>query len=179
MRILGISGSLRQKSFNTALLRAATSLAPDGMEIEMVTLHDIPLYNRDVEVQGFPDSVQLLKEKIKAADGVLIISPEYNHSIPGVLKNALDWVSRSENELSDKPLAIGGASDGLISTARMQVQFLAVANTMNAHVMSKPLFQVPNADKKIDEGGDIIDEKTTEKLKEFLNAFKIWVERLK
>lgn len=178
MRVLGISGSLRIHSFNTALLKAARDLAPQEMEIEIVTLSDIPLYNEDVEKQGFPQSVIELKEKIKRADGILIMSPEYNHSLPGVLKNAIDWVSIGENEFSDKPLAVGGASIRLVSTARMQTQLLIIANTLNMHVMSKPLFQVPTVDKKIDAEGKITDEKTEKKLREFVSSFYLWITRL-
>ena len=177
MKVLGISGSLRKDSFNTALLHEALSLAPEGMTIEIVTLHDVPPYNMDVEEVAFPDSVMLLKEKIKNADGILIISPEHNHSVPGVLKNAIDWVSRGDNEWNDKPLAIGGASDGLVSTARIQTHLLTIANTLNMHTMARPLFQVATAQKKII-NGRLVDDKTKEKLRDFLSAFNTWIKRL-
>jgi len=178
MKILGITGSLRKGSYNTALLREAVKEAPEGMDIEMVTLDSIPLYNKDVEDQGFPESVITLKQKVKEADGILIMSPEYNHSVPGVLKNAIDWVSRGDNEWRDKPLAIAGGSDGLISTARGQMQLLIIANTLSMHAMARPLFQVPTVQNKLDENGNLTDEKTREKLREFLLAYKTWVERL-
>lgn len=178
VKVLVISGSLRKSSYNTALARAAVSLAPEGVEITVYTLENIPLYNMDVEEQGFPDSVLQLKKAVKEADGIVWMSPEHNHSVPGVLKNAIDWVSRGENEWREKPLAIGGGSDGIISTARAQMHLLVIANTLRLHPMSRPLFQVPNVDKKINEHGDLVDEKTKVKLKEFLTAFKDWIERL-
>ncbi len=178
MKVLAISGSLRKSSYNTALARASVKLAPEGMEIAVYTLEDIPPYNMDVEEQGFPESVQRLKKAVKEADGILWMSPEHNHSVPGVLKNTIDWVSRGENEWRDKPLAIGGGSDGIISTARAQMHLLIIANTLRLHSMSRPLFQVPNVHKKIDENGELTDEKTKEKLQEFLAAFKEWIERL-
>jgi len=178
VKVLIISGSLRKSSYNTALARASVSLAPEGMDIKVYTLHDIPPYNMDVEEQGFPDSVMELKKAVKEAQGILWMSPEHNHSVPGVLKNAIDWVSRGENEWREKPLAIGGGSDGIISTARAQMHLLVIANTLRLHPMSRPLFQVPNVDKKINEKGELVDEKTKEKLKEFLSAFQKWIERL-
>lgn len=178
MRILAISGSLRKYSYNTSLVRNAQEIAPKEMEIELYTLEKIPPYNMDVEEKGFPEAVLDLKKKIKEADGILLMSPEHNHSVPGVLKNAIDWVSRGDNEWSDKPLAIGGGSDGIISTARAQTHLLIIANTLNMHPMAKPLFQVPNVDKKLDPAGNLMDEKTKLKLSAFLSAFKKWVERL-
>ena len=121
VHILGISGSLRKGSFNTGLLRAAQELAPEGMEIAIFDLKDIPLYNGDVEAEGDPESVTALKEAIRNSDGVLFASPEYNHGITGVLKNAIDWASRDRDEgsLNGKPAAIVGAG-GVSATARAQ-----------------------------------------------------------
>ena len=113
VRILGIAGSLRQASFNRATLRAAQELAPDGMQIDSFDIAPIPLYNEDVRQQGFPSPVEDLRARIKAADGMLIVTPEYNYSIPGVLKNAIDWASRPpEQPFDGKPIGIMGASGG-------------------------------------------------------------------
>ena len=179
MNILVIPGSLRKASYNTALAYEAVQLAPKSMTIAVFTLHDIPLYNMDIEKEGFPESVMKLKNAVKEADGILWMSPEHNHSVPGVLKNAIDWVSRGANEWNDKPLAIGGASDGIISTARAQMHLLVIANTLNMHPMGRPLFQVPNAPKKFNEKGELIDEKTREKFTSFLQSFEAWVNRLR
>lgn len=178
MKILAISGSLRKGSFNTSLLRHAVKTAPKELSIEIADISFIPLYNMDVEDQGFPAPVIALKEKIKHADGILIATPEHNHSVPGVLKNTIDWISRGENELGDKPVAVMGASDGMFGTVRAQIAIQPILKTMNAHLMSQPLMQVTNADKKFDTDGNLIDEKTQQKLKDFIQAFAIWIKRL-
>src|ERR671916_2043887 len=121
MKVLGISGSLRKGSWNTSVLRAAQGLAPAGMTIEIGAIGDIPLYNEDVRAAGLPPPVERLRSQIAAADAVLLVSPEYNFSIPGVLKNAIDWASRPPNQpFNDKPVAIMGASGGPGGPARMQ-----------------------------------------------------------
>ncbi|MGI9415489.1 MAG: NADPH-dependent FMN reductase, partial [Hyphomicrobiales bacterium] len=120
-KILGIAGSLREKSFNRALLAAARDMAPDGMTIEIGDISAIPLYNEDVRTAGFPDAAMEFGRRISEADGVLIATPEYNYSVPGVLKNAIDWASRLPDQpFKDKPVAIMGAAAGRLGTARAQ-----------------------------------------------------------
>ena len=124
MKILTISGALRKGSTNTALLQTVKKLAPEGMEIEIVTLHGIPLYDGDAETEkGKPESVAKLQERIRAADAIIIATPEYNFSIPGVLKNATDWLSRDGNPFKWKRVGVMGASGGPIGTARVAVSF--------------------------------------------------------
>ena len=124
LRILGVAGSLRAGSYNRALLRAAVRLAPEGMEIEVFDLLEVPLYNGDVEAAGDPPGVMGFKQAISAADGVLMVTPEYNHGVPGVMKNAVDWASRPPREapLEGKPVGLIGASTGITGTARGQSQ---------------------------------------------------------
>ena len=122
LRVLGVSGSLRRGSFNTAALRTAQELAPEGMTIEIADISEIPPYNDDVrQEQGYPPPVERLRAEIAAADALLFVTPEYNYSVPGVLKNAIDWASRPPNQpLDGKPVAIMGASPSLLGTARAQ-----------------------------------------------------------
>ena len=124
MKIIALSGALRRASYNTALLRAAIAMVPAGVTMELRTLHGIPLYDGDVEAQGIPEAVTALREDIRAADALLISTPEYNHSIPGVLKNGLDWLSRPSGEgarlFGGKPTGVIGASPGGFGTVRSQ-----------------------------------------------------------
>jgi chromate reductase len=139
MKVIGISGSLRAASFNTFALKAAQKLAPAGMEIEIASIADIPLYNDDVRAAGDPASVTALKAKIKAADGILIVTPEYNFSIPGVLKNTLDWMSRPpEPPFGGKAVAIMGASPGPVGTARVQYDLRKVLVFLDASASTSP-----------------------------------------
>src|SRR5918997_1838619 len=139
MKILGISGSLRKGSFNSGALRAAQSLAPEGMTIEVAEIGDIPLYNEDVRTAGLPPSVERFRGEIAAADALLVVSPEYNFSVPGVLKNAIDWASRPPNQpFNEKPVAIMGASGGPVGTARAQYHLRQVLYGLNAYVLNKP-----------------------------------------
>ena len=179
IRILGISGSLRKGSFNTGLLRAAQELAPDGMEIAIFDLKDIPLYNGDVEAEGDPASVTALKEAIRNSDGVLFASPEYNHGITGVLKNAIDWASRDRDEgsLNGKPAAIIGAG-GVSATARAQAQLQPVLSETGALLMVKPGVLVTMPWEKFDEEGQLTDEDTRLFLGKHLDAFAAWIARV-
>ena len=121
LKVLGISGSLRAKSFNSGALRAAQELVPEGMSIDIADISGVPLYNGDVEADGMPEAVVRLRDQIREADGLLIVTPEYNYSIPGVLKNAIDWASRPPDQPFDaKPMAIMGASPGGSGTMRCQ-----------------------------------------------------------
>jgi chromate reductase, NAD(P)H dehydrogenase (quinone) len=169
MNVLGISGSLRQGSFNTMALRAAQQLAPEGMTIEIADIRPIPLYDDDVRAQGFPASVLALKEKVRAADAVLIVTPEYNFSIPGVLKNTLDWLSRPpEPPFDGETVAIMGASPGPVGTARVQYHLRQVMVFLNAFVVNKPEVFISNAAGKFNDKGELTDETTARFIGELL-----------
>jgi chromate reductase len=177
MKILAISGALRKGSTNTALLHTVKKLAPEGLEIEIVTLHGIPLYDGDVEAEkGIPDGILTLKERIRAADAVIIATPEYNFSIPGVLKNATDWLSRDGNPFKWKRVGVMGASGGPIGTARSQYHLRQNLQGLEAIVMPKPEVFVTNSASKFDEKGDLNDEPTRKAIETWLKHFKEWVE---
>ncbi len=178
--VVGISGSLRSASFNTGLLRAAAGVLPPGMALEVADISQVPLYNGDVEARGFPEAVLRLKERIREADALLFAVPEYNYSISGVLKNAIDWVSRppSESPLDGKPIAIMGAGARL-GTGRAQLHFRQVAVFTNMLPINKPELLVMGAVEKFDPRGNLIDESVRERLRELLGALARWVRRLR
>lgn len=180
-RILGISGSLRKQSLNTAALRAAQTLVPADVQLDIFDLASIPIYNDDVrEQQGYPESVRDFREKIAAADAVLIVSPEYNYSIPGVLKNAIDWASRPPSQPFDgKPVAIMGASPGMLGTARMQYHLRQVFVFLNGMVMNKPEVMISAANTKFDADGNLTDAATADFMRKHLQALVDWSRRLK
>lgn len=177
MRVLGISGSLRKGSYNAAALRAAVELAPSGMRIETFDrLGEIPLYNEDVRQQGLPPAVEALRAAIAAADGVLLVTPEYNYSIPGVLKNAVDWASRPPSQPFDrKPLAIMGASPGRFGSARAQYHLRQCLVALNGLVMAKPEVMIAGADKMVGADGRLADEDTRRHVAALLSAFAEWI----
>ena len=179
VKVLGISGSLRAGSSNTALLRAAQELAPDGLEIGLFDLNEVPLYNGDVEADGDPEGVVRLKAAIRDADGLLIATPEYNHGPSGVLKNAIDWASRDRGDgsLAGKPVTIIGAG-GFSGTARAQQQLQSVLLETGALVMVKPGVLVPMAWQKFDEEGRLADQQTRTVVQGHLEAFADWIARL-
>jgi chromate reductase len=179
LTILGFAGSLRRASYNRALLRAAQEEAPAGMRIEIFDLLDIPLYNEDVEAEGDPEGVARFKQAIRAADGLLITTPEYNHGVPGVTKNAIDWASRPPRQapLDGKPVAILGASPGITGTARGQSQLRQAFEFTNSYCMPQPEILVYQAHQKFDDEGRLTDAKTREYLGRFLAAFGQWVRR--
>jgi chromate reductase len=178
--VFGICGSLRRASYNGGLLRAAKALAPEGMTIDIGDISAIPLYNGDVEQQGFPKSVQDFRERIRAADGLLIATPEYNYSVPGVLKNAIDWASRPPQQpLVDKPVAIMGATPGGFGTTRSQHHLRQVFVGVGASVLPRPEVMVPGAGGKFDDKGNLSDEATKKFIADLLAAFAVWVRRLK
>lgn len=180
MIILGIPGSLRKDSYNRSLLRAAQEMAPEGMNIETCDLIDIPSYNGDVEAQGFPEPVVRFKEAIKKADGILIATPEYNYSVPGVLKNAIDWASRptQDTPLHRKPAAIMGATIGSGGTIRAQLNLRQSFVFTQTLAMLQPELLVSKAQDKFDAQGRLTDETTKKYLVSFLEAFQKWVDRL-
>jgi len=182
VRVLGLCGSLRAGSYNAALLRAAIGLAPQGMAIDTAAIDHLPHYNADLDkqTQGSPEAVLGLKQRIREADGVLIVSPEYNHSIPGVLKNAIDWVSRQPDPpFIGKPVAIMGASSGPIGTARMQLHLRQVGASMNMLVVNQPGVLVAKAHEKFDASGQLTDEATRKVVADLLAAFEVWIVRLR
>jgi chromate reductase len=179
-KILAISGSLRKASTNTMALRAAQKLAPAGIEITIADLSALPMYNDDVRIAGEPESVTELKAKVKAADAVLIATPEYNFSIPAVLKNALDWLSRPpEPPFDGKPVAILGASPGPVGTARVQYHLRQVLVFMNTFTLNKPEVFINNSGSKFNVDGELTDEATAKFITEQITALRTLAERVK
>lgn len=173
MKVLGISGSLRKGSHNTMVLRAAQKLAPAGMEIEIADIAAIPMFNDDVRAAGEPQAVAELKAKVRAADAVLLVSPEYNFSVPGVLKNTLDWMSRPpEPPFDGKVVAIMGASGGPLGTARGQYHLRQVLVYMNTFTVNKPEVFIGMAQNKFDAEGELTDETTAKFITDLLVAMQ-------
>lgn len=176
IHVLGICGSLRRGSYNAALLRAASELLPAGMTLQTHDLRSIPLFDGDVEAAGLPASVTALQAAIREADGVLIATPEYNYSIPGVLKNSIDWVSRGKNQpLGGKPVALMGASAGGFATVRSQLALRQVLLALDARDLQRPEVHVANAGKLVSPEGVLTDEGTREKIRAMLAAFAVWI----
>ena len=179
VKVLGISGSLRKGSFNAAALRAAQKLAPAGVTVDTFDIAPIPLYNEDVKAQGFPPPVQELRDRIKAADALLIVTPEYNYSIPGVLKNAIDWASRPpEQPFQDKPIAIMGASPGLLGTSRAQYHLRQCFVFLNARLVTQPEVMIAQASQKFDADGNLTDETSSGLVAKLLGELRDWTLRL-
>jgi chromate reductase len=180
MKVVGISGSLRKGSYNTAALRAAQGLVPEGMTIEAAEIGDLPPYNEDVRQAGYPPPVQRLRGQLAAADAVLFVTPEYNYSISGVLKNAIDWGSRPPDQPFDgKPVAIMGASGGLLGTARAQYHLRQMLVFLNAYPVNKPEVMIGQAQNKFDEAGNLTDEPTREFIRKLLVSLRDWTTKLK
>ena len=176
MQILGLSGSLRKGSFNSALLRAAAEQMPDGATLEIGTIEGIPLYHGDLEAEhGLPEPVVALKEQIARAGGLLLVTPEYNNSIPGVFKNAIDWASRPASDIErvfgGKRAALMGASPGAFGTILSQNAWLPVLRTLGVSLWASGRMMVPRAATAFDETGMLIDEKARERLASFLRGF--------
>jgi len=180
LRILGISGSLRAGSYNTAALQAAVELCPDDAGIEIYDIAGFDQFNQDREANP-PEKVVEFKAAIRAADAVVFSSPEYNYSVPGVLKNAIDWASRpyGDSAWDGKPALIMGAAGGAIGTARMQYHLRQIMVFLNMHPLNKPEVMINNCVGKFDENGKLIDEKTREFLREALEALVHWTRRLR
>ena len=180
LSILGFAGSLRQGSYNRALLRAAQEMVPPEAKLEIFDLAGIPLFNQDIENEPAA-KVKELKAAIRAADALLIATPEYNYSMPGVLKNALDCASRpyGDNALDGKPVAIMGASVGMLGTARAQYHLRQSCVFLNMHALNLPEVMVPFAQEKIDDHGHLTDPTTREKIAELIKALILWTRRLK
>jgi chromate reductase len=178
---LGIAGSLRRLSFNRGLIRAAIELAPRGITVVPYDFSDVPLFDADVEVEGDPEPVARFKQAIADSDGLLIATPEYNHCVPGVLKNAIDWVSRPPRAsvLTDKPVAIMGATPGQGGTARAQAQLRDGLTYTNGYVLPLPEVLVPLARQKFDSESDLVDAETRSQVVDLLKAFAAWTRRLR
>lgn len=171
IKVLGICGSLRKSSFNAALLRIADELKPAGMTIQVADIAAIPLYNEDVRAQGFPAPVETLRQQIKAADALLIACPEYNYSMSGVLKNAIDWASRPpEQPFAGKPLAIMGAAAGMAGSARAQYHLRQACVFLDMHPLNKPEVLIGAAQTKFDAAGNLTDETARGLIRDLLAA---------
>jgi NAD(P)H-dependent FMN reductase len=174
-RIVGLSGSLRRHSFNSGLLRAAAEAMPEGAVLEIGSIAEIPLYDGDIEAEGIPAPVAALKDKVAAADGLLLVSPEYNNSIPGVFKNAIDWLSRPSNDIArifrGKPVALIGASPGNFGTILSQAAWLPVLRTLGAEHWAEGRLMVSRAGDMFDGEGNLVDDEVREKLAKYLAGF--------
>ena len=180
LSILGFAGSLRRGSYNKALLRAALEMILSDAELKVFDLEGIPLFNQDLEGNP-PQIVKDFKAQIKAADAILIVTPEYNYSIPGVLKNAIDSASRpyGDNAFAGKPVAIMGASVGTLGTARAQYHLRQSCVFLDMYPVNRPEIMIPFAQDKVDQNGRLTDPKTREKIRELLEALMAWTRKLR
>jgi chromate reductase, NAD(P)H dehydrogenase (quinone) len=180
--VIGISGSLRAGSLNSALLRTASELAPAGFNVEIASIRDIPLYDGDLENKGVPVAVTALKDRVAAADGLLLATPEYNNSVPGVLKNTIDWMSRPAADIKrvfgDRPVGVIGASGGPGGTRLSQVAWLPILRLLGATFFSGKSVFVANGN-QIFQDGQLTDDKTLEVLRGYMAAFAAFVDRHK
>lgn len=179
IRIFGFAGSLRKESYNKGILRAAADLLPIETELEVFDLEGIPLFSQELELNP-PVKVREFKEKIEAADALLIATPEYNYSIPGVLKNAIDWGSRpyGDSSFDEKPVAIMGASIGSFGSSRAQYHLRQSCVFLNMHLLNKPEVMIGNVNEKFDSSGNLADEKTKEIIKLLLANLAAWSRKI-
>lgn len=179
LTILGIAGSLRKASYNRGALRAAQQLAPTDAKIEIFDLDGIPVYNQDDDARP-PERVTQFKAKIRAADAILISTPEYNYSIPGILKNAIDWASRPHGDSAwdGKPVAIMGATPGMFGTSRAQYHLRQVLVTLNMPALNKPEVLIADASERFDDQGNVTDQKTKDHIKKLVEALVNWTRQL-
>jgi len=177
--ILGIAGSLRRGSYNRAALRAAQSLVPDGVRVEIGDIDGIPLFNQDLEREP-PAAVAELKRRVRAADAILFATPEYNHSMPGVLKNAIDWASRpfGDSAWAGKPVAVIGCSSGIAGTVRAQAHLRQVFVTLDMPALNQPQVAIAGAAQKFDAEGNLTDEATKVLLRQLLQNLVAWTRKL-
>jgi len=181
--IIGISGALRRGSYNGSLLRSAVEVAPAGLAIEVASVRDIPLYDGDLEAEhGIPEPVRALKDRIAAADGLLLVTPEYNNSIPGVFKNVIDWLSRPPQDIArvfgGKPVALMGATPGPGGTSLAHAAWLPVLRTLGTQTWSGPRVYVSNAAKVFDADGRIVDEAIRAAVAKHLSGFAEFIARV-
>ncbi len=173
-------GSLRGRSINRWLFNAAVELAPANMTLTEAAIGDLPHFNDDLDVDGGPVSVQRIRKDVAAADALIVITPEYNHSIPGVLKNAIDWLSRPSGKgaILGKPVAVMGAAGGRSGSMRAQMELRNLFPTLNMHALNKPEVIVTFAGEKFDDQGILTDEETRKLVAAQLAAFERWIHRL-
>jgi chromate reductase len=181
VHVLAICGSLRKASFNRMAMQAAMAAAPNGMTFEEGLIGDVPLYNEDVREQGDPAAVAKLKEQVKAADALLFATPEYNYGIPGVLKNAIDWISRppATSPFDGKPVAMLGASAGLMGTVRSQLALRQTCLAVNLLPVNRPEVMIPQAAGKFAADGSLTDAATARFIGQLMQALYDWTLRLK
>ncbi len=180
VKALGICGSLRKGSYNRAALRAAAELLPDGMTLDVADISQLPLYNEDVRQAGFPPPAQLLRDQILAADALLFVTPEYNYSISGVLKNAIDWASRPPNQpFEGKPVGIMGATASLWGTTRAQYDLRKMCVYLNMFPLNKPEVLIAQAQSKFDAELKLTDKTTRDMIAQLLVALRDWTRRLR
>jgi chromate reductase len=179
LKLLGISGSLRKGSYNTAALRTCAELMPAGMTLSYARIDDIPLFNQDVFDAGLPESAKRFRAEVAAADGLLIASPEYNFSVSGALKNAIDWGSRPPNQVfQDKPVALFSATGGPLGGPRNQYDLRRILVQLWGHVLPRPEVFIGNAPTKFDAQGRLTDETTRKFLSDLLVGFRDWILRM-
>ena len=173
IHIVGISGSLRKGSYNTALLKSAQSLLPDGIAFGIAEIGNLPFYNSDIDGDLRPEEVKQFRSQLSKADGFLFAIPEYNYSFPGVFKNAIDWASRgADSPLLNKPVGLMGVTNGMWGTTRMQQSIRPVFQSMNMFPVNQPEVYISQANTKFDANGVLIDEKTKEIVRQHLGALK-------
>jgi chromate reductase len=180
MKLVAISGSLRQNSWNTALLRNAIELMPSGSSLEILSIADVPLFNEDVEAEGEPDVVESLKSSIAAADALVIATPEYNGGIPGVAKNAIDWISRPMSDqprvLHAKPVALLGATPSGLGTAYAQTAWMAVFRALRMPLWAgEGQYMISRAFEHFDSEGQLVSDELRDGLKAYLHGFIDWI----
>lgn len=177
--ILGIAGSLRSSSYNRSALRAAQELAPEGAKVETFEIDGLPGFNQDDEGNP-PAKVTELKQRIRSADAILFVTPEYNYSIPGVLKNAIDWASRpyGDSAWNGKPVAVMGASVGMLGTARAQYHLRQMFVFLNMHAVNQPEVMIANAAKRFDEQGNLTDETSRKLIQQLLEELVRWTRQI-
>jgi chromate reductase len=177
LKVLGISGSLRKASFNSAALRACSELLPPGMSLQIAS-YDLPIFNQDLLDAGMPEPVRRIREEIARADGLLIASPEYNFSVPAPLKNLIDWGSRPPNQVfQDKPVAVFSVAPGPVGGTRMQYDLRRILGQLWGHVLPRPEVFITQAAAKFQDGR-LTDETSRKFLAELLAGFKVWIERM-
>jgi len=180
IKILAFCGSLRAASYNKAALRVADEVKPADMSLEHAEIGDFPHYNADVQAKGFPAPVERVAAQLKATDGILWVTPEFNFSIPGVLKNAIDWLSRmTPQPFADKPVAIMGAAAGALGTGRAQYDLRRMCVFLDMHPLNKPEVFIGAAHTKFDASGKLTDEPTREFIKQLMASLDAWTRRLK
>jgi chromate reductase, NAD(P)H dehydrogenase (quinone) len=180
IKLLGISGSLRVYSYNSGALSVIASVLPDGMEFDAASLADLPFYNADVEQRGFPAAVESFRSKVAGADALIFAVPEYNFSVPGVLKNALEWLSRPPNSPTNgKPCAVFGASVSPLGTARGQFHFRHICVSLNMIPVNAPHVDITNAKTKFDEQGRLIDQASVDLIRQLVGELRNLTIRLR